>query len=730
MALDPRAVAGRLAILGVGALVLACAGGVASAAEPVKATVFVEVVGAEGVPAWQVDAIGGELRAELTGFGRLKLVSECTAAETPCADVVLRATVAAEVLRYELRFTWPDAPPTVHRGTLAIAGTTRRMFSEGVHALLEPLLRPGAALDRRGTERQVEGAATIGAPDAPAGLILLALALVGALLGAPFALARGLAITSLRSFRLTVLVWVGLAVAGATLTAGGDRVPELGWLIFMGAGLAWGWFAASLLPLILPPLAGVGRIEYGELLRYLRPWAILAMQRLVRIVLWYAPFALALHLTCVLLDVSLAVEIGVLAPIAGLLVQLAFASVTEVLTLRLDRALVEGEMSLDNPWQVAARGYFLGYVRRVGWPDAAGLIDDVRILPGRDEELGGQVVSYGGGLTASRIIVPQKMLEMALAPYGRPHDYAAPRVSKLHWTEWNAGLVVPVEVTAVIPTREQRQPRAEDIAEETEHQPLGEPPTVAGYVEPDDFDKRNDYRPEEDPLWLDWDAGEEYDGTDASDRDFLFGALVHELGAIQRRDDRLSTLGLVLRRWISTRGPRLRKLIARVGRAREVALARYPTLVADEYAALNFARHHLIQYLAWQAWQREDQLSARAYAPELERHTADILRAVDAEMRRTESTPGKRPSPVIARLAWLSELVRAPVRNRREILVRRIATAAVGLACAGALGVGVAQAIGYRATYVERMEQERQRLEPPAVPAEGPSPHDEADQGN
>ncbi|HUH00760.1 MAG TPA: hypothetical protein VML75_02120 [Kofleriaceae bacterium] len=726
MTIRPRASAGRLVTLLVVALAVVCAGRDAAAAELAKATVLVEVGGAAGVPSWRVDAIGGELRAELKGVERLKVVEEC-AAEGPCADVLLRGTVAAEVLRYELRFMWPDAPETVHRGAFAIAGTTRRAFAEGVHAMLEPLLRPGAALDRRGTERQVEGAATIGVPDAPAGLLLLALALVGALLGAPFAFARGVSLRSLRSFRLTVLVWGGLGIVAVALTAGGERLPELGWLVFIGAGLAWGWFAASVLPMIVPPLAGLSRVEYGELARYLRPWAILASQRLVRVILWYAPVALALHLVCVLLDVSLAVELGVLAPVAGLLVQLAFASLVEVLTLRLDRELVAGEVSLDDPWQAAARGYVMGYVRRVGWPDADDLLDDIHILPGRDEALAGKVVTYGGGVTPARIVVPQKMLEMALAPYGRPHDYAAPRVSKLHWTEWNAGLVVPVELDAVIPTREQRQPRAEDIAEETEHQPLGEPPTVAGYVEPDDLDKRNDYRPEEDPLWLDWDAGEEYDGTDASDKDFLFGAVVREIGAIQRRDDQLLTVGLALRGWAAARSSRLLRLVTRFERTREIVLARYPTLVADEYAALNFARHHLIQYLAWQEWHREDQLSARAYAPELERHTADILATVDAEMRRAESTPGTRPSPVVARLAWLSELVRAPVRNRREILVRRIATATIGLACAGALGIGVAQAIGYRDTYVERMEQERQRLEPPPVPAQGPSEHD---QGN
>jgi hypothetical protein len=722
----------------IAAATVAAMAGPVAAEKPTRATIAVQVDGAAGVPSWRRDAIAGEVRADLGEIERLDVVTECPPGDAPCAEVLLYGVVDAEALRYELRFTWPTAPSRVHRGAIPIARTSRRALAEALYTALDPLLRPGAALDRRGNERDVEAAATIGVPDAPTGLILLALALVAALLAGPFVLGRRVGIRRLASFRVAIAVWIALGVGGVVITAAGDQLPQLSWLILFGAGLAWGWFAVSVVRLIVPTLAGLSRVEYGELLRYLRPWFILTTQRLARVALWYAPFVALLHLACVVLEVSLAVELGILLPLWGLLLQLVFAALVEVLTLRLDQALIEGAHGADNPWQIAARGYFKGYVKRVGWPDADGLIDDVRILPGRDDphddQLGGRIVTYGGGMTPSRIVVPAKMLEMALAPYGRPHDYAAPRISKLAWTEWNAGLVIPVEVDAIIPTREQRQPREEDIGEETEHQPLGEPPTVAGYIEPDDLDKRNDYRPEEDPLWLDWDAGEEYDGTDASDKDFLFGGLVRELGSIQRHDDQLLTLELALGRWARTRSAGLRKLASRLGRAREVILARYPTIVADEYAALNFARHHLIQYVAWQQWHDEEQLSARAYAPELERHTVEILTAVDTELRRAESTAGTRPSAEIERLAWLSTLVRAPIRSRREQLVRRAATAAIALGCVGVLGLGVAQAIGYHDTYLERMEQERARLEPqPArpTPPEGSSDHDDtAEDGN
>src|SRR5205823_1952314 len=186
----------------------------------------------------------------------------------------------------------------------------------------------------------------------------------------------------------------------------------------------------------------------------------------------------------------------------------------------------------------------IGYLRRAGLPVDDELLARVRLLPSTTAT----IVVYGGGLTPSRIAIPRGMLELALAPAGRPHDYAAPRVSTLHWTQWNAGLVVPTESDAVIATREQRQPREVTVEGEHDRQMLGEPPTLAGTIEPSDLDDRPAYRPREDRIWLDWDPGEDYDGTDPGDRDFLFGAIVHALGEIQRHADRLATFALLAQR--------------------------------------------------------------------------------------------------------------------------------------------------------------------------------------
>jgi hypothetical protein len=189
---------------------------------------------------------------------------------------------------------------------------------------------------------------------------------------------------------------------------------------------------------------------------------------------------------------------------------------------------------------------------------------------------------------------------------------------------------------------------------------LGQPPTLAGVIEPSDLDiDHASYRPHDDPMWLDWDSGEEYDGTDAGDRDFLFGAVVHGLGEIQRHADRMATLALGSGRF---------------------------TAIGDQHAMLGGARHHLAQYVAWQLWHREDLLTARAYAPELEAASRRVL------ARLAETPDGDRR--LRRRLARLCD----PMRPTRW---HRFALAGVVVATIGAAGFAIWNAVGYHASYVK-----------------------------
>ncbi len=587
---------------------------------------------------WRSDALAIALRDDLADdrlASHAPCEPKCSDAELAAAnvDLVVRATLEGPTLAYELRALWPGAPPPV-RGTLLLAGTDRVTVAGRLRDQLHRLARVNA--DETATD-----AGELALPGIP--VIALGVLAVLALLASPLVIARD--------------AWPAVRRAGIVVVAlGAVAMLVPGRALYAAGGLAWGSFAARTVPVALPPLVGLGRIEYAELWRVLAGWSALAAQRIVALALLYAPLALAAWwLTD---DLVLAVPLVLL--VARAWIRIAIAALAE----RLDGQLAD--RAADRPaWHAAVRAYVVGYLTRNGLPIDRELLDRIAIVPGNGDE----VYVYGGGATHTRIVVPRKMLELALAPPGRPHDYAAPRVSTLHWTEWNAGLVVATEQGESIATREQRQPREVD-PEVGERLVLGEPVTLAGIIEPTALDERTAYRPHDDPVFLDWDPGEEYDGTDAGDRDFLFGVAIHAIGMIHRHGDRIATLAVALRRW-------------RIGRWIE----QLPDAVGDDHTAVLGARDHLVQYLGWQLWRREDLLTARAYAPELDAMSKKILALAAGEK---PSRPRKR----------LLRLAAAPVRWRRYALAAVIAAGASGIVFA------VVDAVRYHPTYVERMSKE------------------------
>jgi hypothetical protein len=270
----------------------------------------------------------------------------------------------------------------------------------------------------------------------------------------------------------------------------------------------------------------------------------------------------------------------------------------------------------------------------------------------------------------------------------------------------------------VIATREQRRPRettAEGDPSENAREHFGEPPTLVGIIEPAALDPRTSYRPHDDPAWLDWEPPEDYDGTDAGDRDFLFGVLAHAVAEIQRHGDRIATLA-TLAAVRARRGGLTAPVLGWLARL----LDRLPDAIADDHAAISGARHHLVQYLGWQAWQREDLLTRRAHAPELEAMSRRLL-AMAIEPRDATrggvngpALPGQPPADGKIRPLSIDEppsrSVPAAARARKRLarlaglvpgtpavpsVWRRLALAGAVVAGLGAAGLAVVDAVRY-----------------------------------
>jgi hypothetical protein len=675
-------------------LLLAVAPAIAQGAG--KRSVVVEVSPAAD---WRAEALSRALTADLADD---RLALRAPPGCRPCDDgalraagveLVVRATLAAgkAALGYELRPLWPGAPAPV-RGAIALRGLDRASFAGVLRDQLHRLAR--ATSDDSGA------ADTSGAELPAVGDIAWALAVALGVLASPFALG------AVRTRRFAARAAAGRTLAGvATLGAVALAVAAAApanarGALFAAGGVAWGAFAAVTIPVVFPAI-GLGRVDVRELWRLLAGWTALVVQRTVLLALVYAPVAIAVVAASRRLDVpgGDAVWFALVLPLGLLLARQWVRLGIAVAADALDGALVDASADAAA-WQDAVRGTFVGYLRRNGLPLDDALIERVRVLPvGGDE-----VCVYGGGATHARIAIPRKMLELALAPLGRPHDYVAPRVSTLHWMQWNAGLVMATEAGAAVATRDQRQPRETTSEGETpearEH--IGELPTLAGIIDPLALDRRSSYRPHEDPAWLDWDAGDEHDGTDPNDRDFLFGVLVHAFAQIQRHGDRVSTLALVLGRG---------RFTARAGRL----LDRLPDAIGDDHAAIAGARHHLVQYLGWEAFEREDLLTKRAYAPELEAMSRRVL----AACAHAEAVSAATPAAACARkrLVRLAGLIHgaAPARARWP----RLALAGALVAGAGLAVVAIANAVRYHAIYEDRLRSES-RGEPRSEPRSEP----------
>ncbi len=693
---------------------------------PTRLAVVIDA--ASGVAPWRASALAISIADDIAAYDRLDArgnpevdVSACDGSRA-CVlrrygaagfDMVMLTTLTEMQARYQLHQTWAPGRSRIGGGTLRTRNSDEHQLRHQLRRLLDPVLRAGGALEKKRAYRGAQPAAA--APVAVdrtrlnqiLGLLVIVLAL-------PFLFGwlatrntDSSAMLRTRTLRWAGAVVVGMSAASYASTVWSDQLAHARWVALIVGGMSWGLFAAAVAQSVFPRFGGLERVEHRDVFRLLRSWSALTLQQAVRVSLFYAPFFVAFWYAYQAVGLPRELALGIAAPVWGLLARFWYACVVENLSLALDRDLITGTGDADDPWHQAVSAYVLGYVKRAGWPADESLLEDVLFQPGT----GDQVVLYGGGMTHTRIVIGRGLLEYALAPEGRPHDYAAKRVHKLSWSEWNVGLVVPVELSATVATREQRRPRNPPIPGETEHQPLGQPPTLAGYVEPYQLDRRAQFRPGEDPVWLDWDPNDEYDGTDPSDKDFLFGIIVRELGAMERFENQRRTVSVTIGRLTRRRVPRLQHVTRMITRPLRALRARYPAIVGDAFAALNFSRHHLVQYLAWREWRDESLLTARAYAPELERVSHEILRTLEqtpagrtpdgAAQRRITDDEDVSPRQ---RLVWLSKFFHEPVRSRLARRSKQLLAAAVCALVLLALGLGVKQARDYHQTYVEQAE--------------------------
>jgi hypothetical protein len=687
------------------------------------ANVVIDLAPVPGVPAWFASSFEQTVARELAGFERLGTVAKQDVALDACGadracrlhtyraagvDIVLFGAVTEDAIEYELFQTW--TPARLDTGVIAIGRRQSLVALE--HATRDAfhvVLKHGGLLDQKPylPERESTAASTADAAWSTRALEILVAVL--ALLVLPFALAllggeAPATIFAMRSARRVSLVIAAGVAAVVTLDPRtiGELVTAWAPLVAGIGGLGWGAFLVLVVRTAFPPLDGLERVPQRELGRFLSTWCLAALERLAVLAIGNAPLVVLVAWLGASLAIAPQWIYLVLAPAVVWLARLGFASWVECLAARLDRRIIDGPASPDNPWSREISDYFMGYVRRTGWDLDPRLLAQVVFLPGQHID---GIVSYGGGATHVRVAVDRELLAMAMGPLleDKPDEKPA------RWPDWTIAHIGPNpggrSPSAAPSPHDFRGRKHKTSYPGAQRKPLGQAATLLGHVtptpgqlvplisdSPQDLAIVRELLSEHYP-WFAPDPDEEHDATDRTDKDLLFGALVHELGAVRRNETQLAALRLTLGRRVARVTPRVRARLA------------------DSYAALNFARHHLIQYLYY-CWTRQtDVLTARARPAHLHEVSTRIL----AEVSAPEAKP---PRAILARLTWLSQFFAEPIVDRRGVLAGRAAVGALIAALLVAAGVAVTRSIAYHPTYVERINAQQRDLKKGPVDGE------------
>jgi len=524
--------------------------------------------------------------------------------------------------------------------------------------------------------------------------------------------------------------WPLPLVASGWLAAAASLVQRLPPAVALAGGVLWATLALVVARFVFPTLQGFERTSHDTLGSVLAAWFTVAVQRLA-LVAASSPVFVAVTFVTLAAGVSLEVTALLVVPAAALFGCLLLFLLIDQFTAYLDDLLVDGSVARDNPWHRSIKKYLLGYVRRSGLRISERLLDATLFLPGRAEG----VVSYGGGLARPRILVGPLLREVAL---GEPQREAEAHALLYRFDELPNGIISPCLDEHERPRHARqrarrghawRVARAGAPVQEYGGAPrlLGENATLLGSVAPLPADESVPLISNTSEDWsvvrelltehyaafeknLDEDA---HDDTDPTHKDFLFGALLVELGRVMMQQSLPATIDLTL----ATDGARAKGLRAALGRLAHRLGMRFGSStfanLADTYAALNHGRDHLIQCLYFMHSGDSGPLTARAQLPQLYRTSKELLEVVGKEQPQGEDRQLLRATPR-NRLVWLSRFAYAPIAQeqvrRRRFAV--LAAAALGVAALGT--AAVRRALAYDQVYIARMNQ----MQPPAAPKE------------
>ena len=674
--------------------------------EPLLAPVVVNFAPSEPAENWFVSGLEEEVKTELLRFHTLEVAKKVNPGRCPGRDprclleeyraagvqvIVLGNLGPRTSLRYDVYETWTGS--RAFDGSFAVSGVTTPALEREIDAIVRRIVQRGGLLDQRPAALAPEEAVAPTVPRSPA-------------LPRPTRFGR----------------LAGRAAA----------VAALSWPT--AAGMLWGAFGLTIGVWVFAPIHGLERIRHDAVWPLLRSWTILALLRAAALAALYVPVFALTRRACAEAALPERATWAIALPVVGLLTYLLVLALVDGLSVYLDSKLVLGPPTPRNPWHATIKRYFRGYVRRNVVPLDERLLERTLFLPGTRPG----VVVYGGGFGRPRIVVGEAVLTAALGELPEEEEIPDRNVNP---EDFPVGVVAPSMDTGDAshePAEEWRRRLTAAPPRARAYMPrlVGQNATLLGWVLPQPIeegiplisDTEEDFGVVKRLLSEHYAAfqganDDEVDDTDPSQKDFLFGALLRELGVASRRDVIFATLSLSLD-VVSSRtatpsdarlGQYLKNWLSHLVRLPltlyERLLAAPAIRVADAYPALNGALDYFIQYLCIERGVGEELLTARANVPRL----LETSRRMLAELDRSQPTDQMRDLFHASRdrAAWLARIFQGPVAPRRFQWMRVVGAVAITTLVGALILRSVLDAIAYHPIYVGRMSAKS------APPAEG-----------
>jgi hypothetical protein len=602
-----------------------------------SATLQIVFRAADAKDEWKAKAFQNSVMSYVAGFSNLVVLDE---ESKTVPDFRWTGVYSGEAVYYRLVDAESDA--TIQTGSLEIADWMNSRLQVQALSVIKPVVKPGGLIDLRNERHDEKKALEVTAESAQ--------------------------------------------ILDASIVA------RFGWLIAAIAGALWGFLFLRIGRFCLSHIKGVQQIGYHGLSRYIRSWTEVALAKILIVLFIFGiPAALVYALVVPRFATSEA-AIMIVVPIAGVLVLFALQAWNTFATKALDQ--VYFRKVKHSPWDEKIRKYLQTQIRRHG----ADIPDYLLKRTYFHVSSKGEDVVYGGFGLKNRVIIPLEWAELALGAiplYNRP-DLLKETAANLEERRPMAGYEMRSIVSPKGLLGKKMKTRSSEKAYDKFeaklakiHSDLTDPDHNPGPADPPPFAAQTgvwgfvlpNRQDESVPLIADNlqdlevveglitehhlqfakpRMEEEFDDSDADQKDFLFGLLIRQMGVIARHESILATTGAFFWRLLQSLPDLPARPFVLIHRLYELNFARHPVFVADAFAVLNNAGHQLVQYIHLLNTKRRSMMTSRSGMVKLSHRTADIFERLRAEL---PSEPQRRSDDTTLdnRLIWLSNLISTPI---------------------------------------------------------------------